>query len=170
MIMKLSTLVLIVVFCVIGIIAIQGDSEKVEEMVNKNFDLAYSNISETINSSMQENLINSTSYEGILIGIVYKLVDVGTYIYFNLAKFASKLAIDNPWINFRLILYLIMAALILMILLPLIKLIAIIYVLIYDIVKNIKHKRELQRLKIEKDVDNVIDRIMEGYDYEEEDK
>jgi hypothetical protein len=88
----------------------------------------------------------------IIIQVVYKYIDFIAYSSFELAKLAiiwgdQYLGAQGVWIIF----WLIMLSLSAPVVVVLVKLIIIFSILIYDIIKGRKEKKELKRLRKEKD-------------------
>jgi len=136
---------MIVFICIVGIIASESQKpEETYESLERGLDSSYENT-----SILFQKYINNASsgIEGTIIKMVFKLADVYFYIAINVAKITAKLATENPHINFRMVINLIILLLFLMIIIPLIKFIAIIWILIYDTVTHFKEKKELKRLK-----------------------
>lgn len=145
MIMKVSGLLLLIFFCTVGIIAInQVDKEKTWNIIDTSLSNAYVNSTQSFKINP-----NATGFSDIIVNIVYKICDMMIYTAIQCTRIASRLAIENPQINFWFILNCIWVVLILMILVPLIKLLAVIYVLIYDFIKERKYKKEMKILEDE---------------------
>ena len=142
MISKLIGFAILIFICAVGMTAVQSNPELVWNTTEKSLDNAYINLT---NSLHTDNL--SPGVDGNIIKIVYKVVDATAYVIIETTKIGARLAIDNPQINFRLIMCLIIFALFLMIALPLIKIAAIIGVLIVDIYHHFKEKRALKKLR-----------------------
>jgi len=136
-------LFLLVLFCAVGLAMVNGNLNKQE-------------ITTQIDSAMDDvpvNLMNNFEYKegntvgGILTNIIYKVIDVTVYVYVNIAKLATRIAVEHPEVNFMLIIRLLMWFLVLIVLVPLIKLFVILFVIIHDTIKHLKEKKELRRLK-----------------------
>ena len=143
MTIKTISFILLILFCVIGIGSLQiADKEKVWNITETSLNNAY------INSSSSWKMDpNATSMESITLNIVKKIVDTIMYVTIQITRIVSRYAIENPQINFRLLLNLIFLALILMIAVPILKVGIIIFILIKDVIAERKYKKEIQRLK-----------------------
>lgn len=155
---KYITYFLLMLFIIVGIFAINSgvDKQVLENKLNQTLTESYQNISTIL---MNQELGDYNKWETMLVNIIMRVADLGVYIYIQIALITTKLAIENPWINFKLLLWLLIFVIIMMILLPLIKFLGICYVLIYDIIKNRKHKKEMIKLKHQKLIKNDIERI-----------
>jgi len=143
MVFKYATIFIIIFFCIVGIGAINSyNKELTWDTTEKALDNAYRNVTLALNT---KNL--SPNIDGTIIRIVYKIVDATTYVIIETAKVAGKLAIENPQINFKLILWLLLIGLILTVALPLLKISVIIGILIIDIYHHFKEKKILQKLR-----------------------
>lgn len=134
---------LLIFFCSIGIVAIHQVDKEI--MLNKT-DTALINSYQNISERFKINP-NETSFEGIITNIAFKFADVLFYTTIQVTRVSAKLAIENPQINFRLILNLVILSLLLMIAIPLINIGLIIYVLIKDFIDERKYKKEIRKLK-----------------------
>ena len=137
---------LLIFFCTIGIISLQiADKEKVWNITEQGLSNAYVNSTQNFKINP-----NATSLEEITLNIVKKIIDTMIYTTIQLTRIVSRYAIENPQINFRLILNLVFLMLILMIAVPLIKVGIVFYVLIKEIVAEKKYKKQIKQLKEEK--------------------
>lgn len=144
MIGKTISLFILMFFCVIGLASIQMvDKQQMWNMT----ETALHNAEINSTQSFKINP-NATSLQNIIVNIVYKIVDTLIYVIFQVTRIAGRLAIENPQINFKLMLQLIMLALILFIAVPLIKVIIIFYVLIKDIIDERKYKKLMEIIKL----------------------
>ena len=149
MVFKIFTIILLVFFCVLGLTSIEiADEDRLWNATDAALINAY-------NTSAQDFQIdvNATGLGEIIINIVYKMVDATIYVMLQVARIAGRVAIENPQINFKLMLNLIFFILILLVVVPFTKLVVIISILIIDIFKHFKEKRELRNLK---DANNKI--------------
>ena len=147
MIIRYTTLMIIIFVCVIGIASTQtNDIDRVWNVTEIALDKTYQNV-----STIYSLAINDTSkgFEPIIKNIVFKIADVFTYTLFSITKISARFAIENPQINYRMIIYLIIFILVLMVIVPLTKLIVIIWILCLDGYRHFKEKKEIRRLKDE---------------------
>jgi hypothetical protein len=142
MISKLIILTIIAAICIIGSMATYTDPESAWKITEKSLDAAYLNVSQSLQISLNNQGIGNS-----IIKIAFKAIDAMAYIIIETTKVGARLAIDNPQINFRLIVWLIIITILLMAALPLTQLIVIIGVLIIDIYHHFKEKRDLKKLK-----------------------
>ena len=141
----------LVLFCIIGLAAANYSGDKdITQVMDSAIDGSYENFTQYITYKEANTTPN------ILTNIVYKLVDVTLYVYVNIVKLATRVAVEHPEVNFALMIKLIMWVLILMILVPLIKLIVILFILISDIIKHFQERRELRRLRHDKQTKRKI--------------
>ena len=135
----------LVMFCVIGLIAVNYSGDKdITQVIDETTEGQYDNFSTKLEYQEPNTAPN------ILVNIVYKLVDATVYVYMNVIKLATRVAVEHPEVNFALIIKLIMWVLILLIIVPLIKLIVILSILMHDTIIHFKEKKELRRLRNEK--------------------
>lgn len=143
MIIKAMTLFLLLFFCAVGLMSVNfPDKDKLYNITTTSIHNSMINASKSVQINP-----NATGLGDIIINIVYKIVDTMFYVTEQVTKLAVKLAIENPQINFRLIINLILIALLLYIIVPLFKLAVVIYVLIKDIIESRKYRKEIRRLK-----------------------
>lgn len=143
MIIKLISFALLILFCAVGLYSLQiVDKEKSWNITETSLNNAYVKSSQSFKIDP-----NDTSMESITMNIVKKIADTMIYVTINVSKIISRFAIENPQINFRLLLNLVYLALILMIAFPLIKVLLIAYVFIKDIIAEKKYKKEIKKLK-----------------------
>ena len=142
--MSYTSLFFLVLFCVMGLaVANYSGDKNITDIIDQRMEGAYENFTTYF------EYLETNSTPNILINIVYKLVDVTMYVYINVIKLATRVAVEHPEVNFMLIIKLLIWALVLMILVPLIKLLVILFILISDTIKHFKEKKELRRLRNE---------------------
>ncbi len=147
MIIKISSLILLLLFCAIGIVSIQiADKDKMWNITEQALSTTYINSSQSFKIDP-----NATSSNEIVLNIVKKILDTMMYVTIQITRITSRYAIENPQINFRLILNLILIGLFLSILVYLIKLFIIIYILIKDFLEEHNYKKDIKKLKKAKD-------------------
>lgn len=143
MIIKALSLFLLIFFCVVGLASLHYvDKENMWNITETTLTHSYENASNSFKINPE-----AQGLKDIIINIVYKIADTIYYTTIQVTKIAGRLAIENPQINFRLILWLIMLVLILFIALPLIKVLAVIYVFIKDFRDERRYKKQMKELR-----------------------
>lgn len=155
MINGLVTLAMLIAFLTIGVFMQQSplDREQVYNITQTALSKSFMNIS--------THFQNTSSYDNpdlrnVVIDVVYKIADTMLYVVYRVSLLATRFAVDNPQINYYLILKLILVVIVLMIIVPLIKIIIILSILIYDLIKWKKEKREIKRLKLQRQMEDEI--------------
>ena len=129
-----------------------------EQVFNKTA-IALSNSFNNVSTNLQVKSsfeITNSSLSDAVVDIVYKLLDTFMYVVYKVTLIGMRFAVDNPQVNYFLILKLIVAVLILMILVPLIDIIIILYILISDVIKGRRERKRIKKLKEEKDANDKI--------------
>ena len=167
MIIRYTTLILLLLFCTIGIASLHNADENFDiwQNINTSMTQGYDNLSIIFQPYIEQG--EGGTLEDSLVSIVFRVADVTVYIIFTLTIITTKLAIENPQVNFRFLLYLIFAVLIMMFLVPLIKLLIILWVLFSDLYKNRKEKKHLLRLEREKKLQNDINLLKDNIERED---
>lgn len=143
MLFKVLSIGLLVFFCVIGLEAIQiADKEKVWNMTEATIESTYLNTTKHLQINPENN-----GFENVITNIVFKIVDTTIYVFFQVTLVAGRIAIENPQIDFELILWLVTMALILAIAVPIIRLLIIAYIFIRDYIDERKYKKKMRYLR-----------------------
>lgn len=143
MIIRTVTFILILLFAVIGIMSLeQSDPELIWNATETALEKTYQNVSQSF-----VIVEDDESFGGLIKNIIYKIVDTVMYVSIQLARLTSRLAIENPDVNFRAILYLLFFALVLTVALPLLKICVIVGILLIDMTRHFKEKRRIRKLR-----------------------
>lgn len=150
MMSKIISLSILLFFCAIGIYGLkETNKELVWNITNEGLNNAYINASQGFKINE-----NNDNFENSILNIVKKIIDTSIYVIIQITKITGKYAIENPQINFKLILNLLILVMIGYIIVPIIKIVIIIYIFINDIIKERKYKKEIERLR-----ENEIQRV-----------
>ena len=143
MLYKMIGFFVLVFFCVIGLSAIyQVEKEQMWNITETSLHNAFQNASRNFQINP-----NSTGLKDTIVNIIYKIADTILYVIEQIARIAGRLAIENPQINFKLILWLVILCLLVPIIMSLIKILIIIYIFIKEFIDERKYKRQMNQLK-----------------------
>ena len=143
MLYKMISLFLLIFFCVVGLTAIhQVDKEQMWNITSTSLHNSMQNASKSFQINPEANTLND-----IIVNIIYKIVDTLLYVIEQVSLIAGRLAIENPQINFQLILWLVILCLLAPIIITLIRILIIIYIFIKEFRDERKYKKQMKELQ-----------------------